>query len=299
MIEDEKFIKSYDGELLYAKEYKVEEPKGVIIVTHDEKEYSLLYENFALEMTKLGYNVFTYDLRAHKNSAKEPFGTYTGDLFNDCVRDLLYLNKYILKKYNTKIVNIGIGLGGVILTRMLEFNHDATINILVGVPFSNLNISNYFYRMWTRFTMVFVKKNSQAKTLNKIINYFLEHKFEDKAYQSTDKKYIEKIKNDKFCGFDLSSNIINSISRGKIQTFAQKNLQKIDKEHKILLCSGQYDVVTNFAKNTQKLAIKFAKNNIENEKVIFKNLRHNLLNESNNAFVEYLENYLLKGENYD
>lgn len=299
MMQDEKFIKSYDGELLYAKEYVTENPKGTIIITHDEKEHSGLYGDFAKDLTNFGYNVFTYDLRAHKNSAKEPFGTYSGNFFNDSVRDLLYLNKYLSKKYNTKIVNIGIGLGGVIITRMLQFNHAETTDILIGTPFSNLNLSNYFYLCWTRLILVFVNKNSQAKTVNKLINNNLTHRFEDKAYQSTNKEYIEKIRNDKFCNFDMSSNMINSIMKGRIQTFSRKNLQKIENCHKILLCSGQYDVVTNFSKSTHKLAIKMAKSNIEIEKIVFKNFRHNLLNESNNTFAQYLKDYLLKGENYD
>lgn len=297
MQEEEKYIKSYDGELIYAKEFTIESPKYTIILTTDIKEHSLLYTSFAKLMQVKGYNVFTYDLRAHKSSAKEPFGTYSKNFFNDCVRDLLYLNKYLSKKYNTKIINMGVGIGSAIITRMLQFNNEHSINILIGMPYNQLNLSNYLYRCLTRLTMVFVNKNSEAKTINKIINYNNEHKFEDGAFESTNKEYIKSIKEDKFCNFNLSANILNSIYKGLTETFHVKNLNKIDKLQKILLCSGEYDVITKFAKSTEKIAIKLAKCGIDNEKIVFKNLRHNLINESSTAFIEYLEKYIGEIEN--
>lgn len=297
MREEEKYIKSYDGELIYAKEYTVQEPKYTIILTTDIKEHSLLYNDFALKFQQNGFNVFTYDLRAHKNSAKEPFGTYSNNFFNDCVRDLIYLNKYLSKKYNTKIINVGVGLGSTIILRMLQFYHEECSNILIGMPYDSLNISNYFYRCFTRLTMVFVNKNSEIKCLNKMIDYFKKNKFEDGAFQSTNKQYIEKIKEDKFCNFNISANMLNSIYKGQIETFNTKNLSKIDKFQKILLCSGEYDIITKFGRSTEKIAIKLAKCGIDTEKIVFKNLRHNLINESSDAFIEYLLNYIGEKEN--
>jgi len=297
MREEEKFIKSYDGELVYAKEYVVDNPKGTIIVTTDLKEHASLYENFAKEFTSKGYNVFTYDLRAHKGTAKEPFGTYTNNFFNDCVRDLLYLNKYLAKKYEVKTINVGVGFGSVVIVRMLQFYSENTINCLVGMPFDSLNIKNYFFRIWTRLTMVFVNKNSEAKLLNKSIEYFNKRKFEDGAYQSTNKDYIEQIKQDKFCNFNLSANILNSIYKGYISSLNTKNLNKIDKNLKFLITSGEYDKITDFSKSTQKFALKLSKTGIKSEKIIFKDLRHNLINESNTAFIEYLEKFIGEHEN--
>lgn len=297
MREEEKFIKSYDGELIYAKEYLVDNPKGTIILTSDLKEHASLYDSFAKTFVEKNFNVFTYDLRAHKGTAKEPFGTYTNNFFNDCVRDLLYLNKYLQKKYEVKTINVGVGFGSIVILRMLQFYNEPTLNCLIGTPFSNVNFKNYFYRVWTRLTMVFVNKNSEAKIINKTLEYSNKRKFEDCAYQSTNKEYIEKIKEDKFCNFNLSANILNSIFKGYIATFNNKNLSKIDKEHKFLITSGEFDKITNFSKNTQKLAIKLAKNGLKSEKIIFKNLRHNLINESNTAFVEYLEKFIGEHEN--
>lgn len=295
MREEEKYIKSYDGELIYAKEYTIDNPKGTIILSSDLKEHSSLYEEFAKVFIDKGYNVFTYDLRAHKNSAKEPFGTYSNNFFNDCVRDLIYLNKYLFKKYNVKTINVGVGFSSVVIMRMLQFYHENTLNVLVGMPYEDFNLLNYFYRCVTRLLMVFFNKNSEAKIINKMIEFNNSRKFEDKAYQSTNKDYIEKIQNDKFCNFNLSANILNSIYKGYINTFNLKNLNKIDKSQKLLICSGEYDKITNFTKSTQKFIRKLNKVSIKYEKIIFKNLRHNLINESNTAFVEYLEKFI--GEN--
>lgn len=292
MREEEKYIKSYDGELIYAKEYSLDNPKATIILTSDIKEHSLLYENFAKNLLQLGYNVFTYDLRAHKNTAKEIFGTYSNNFFNDCVRDLLYLNKYLSKKYNVKVVNIGVGIGSVIITRMLQFNNENCLNVLIGSPFNKTNFGNIIIRGVTRFKMVFFNKNSEAKLVNKYLNYCNEHKFQNGSFQSTNVEYINRIKNDKFCNFNLSANIINSIYKGISETFSAKNLLKINKQQRILLCSGEYDVITKFSKRTNSLSHKLNKVGLKHHKIVFKNLRHNLINESSNVFEEYLIKFI-------
>ena len=297
MLEEQKQIKSYDGFLLYAKEYIADDPKGVIIITTDVKEHSGLYENFSLKLQGLGFNVFTYDLRAHRESSVAPFGTYQGNFFNDCVRDVLYLNKYLSKKYNLPITNIGVGVGGVIVTRAMQFYHEKCKNVIVGSPYEMFNIVNYTAVCLTRLTMVFINKQSEAKCLNKIIYNKYAKKFEDGAYLSTNKVFIDKVKNDKFCNFNLSANILNSVFKGIATTFTNKNLNKIDREQKFMLASGEYDIVTNFGKKTTELAKKFKNLKINSEKIIFKDLRHNLLNESNDTFIEYLEKFIYEGEN--
>ncbi len=297
-MQDEKYIKSFDGELLYAKEYICENPKGEIIISTDIKEYAGLYENFAQFMNENGYNVFTYDLRAHKSSAKDPFGTYSGNFFNDCVRDLVYLNKYLSKKYELPITNIGIGIGSTILTRANQFIDFSTTNFLVGTNFEQFNVKNYVLLCLTRLTLVFINKNSEIKWLNRAINKNNGKKFEENAFESTNKAYIQKIRNDKFCNFNLSANILNSIYKGNIQTFLRKNLQKISTNKKFFITSGEFDVITNFGSKTHKLAHKLKHLKINNEHIIFNNKRHNLLNESDNTFAEYILKILNdKGDN--
>lgn len=287
-MQDEKYIKSFDGELLYAKEYLCENPKGEIIITTSVKEYANLYQSFAEFLCENGYNVFTYDLRAHKSSAKDPFGTYAGNFFNDCVRDLVYLNKYLSKKYELKITNIAVGIGSTILLRALQFIDFPSTNFLVGTNFEQFNIKNLSLLCITRLTLVFFNKNSEIKWLNKAIVKNRGKKFEDDAFESTNKAYIQKIKEDKFCNFNLSANILNSIYKGSIQTFLRKNLQKISNNKKFYLTSGEFDVITNFGTKTHKLANKFKHSNLNCEHIIFNNKRHNLLNESDNTFGEYV-----------
>lgn len=295
-MQDEKYIKSFDGELLYAKEYVCENPKGVVILTTDVKEYAGLYEDFAEFLCEHGYNVFTYDLRAHKSSAKDPFGTYSGNFFNDCVRDLVYLNKYLAKKYEISVSNIGVGTGSTILTRAMQFIDIPSINFLVGTNFENLNIKNYILLCLTRLTLVFINKNSEIKWLNKAIIKNIGKKFENGSFESTNKAYIQKIKEDKFCNFNLSANILNSIYKGNIQTFLKKNLKKISNNKKFCIASGEFDVITKFGQKTHKLATKFKKTKINSEHIIFTDKRHNLLNENDNTFAEYVLKILIENE---
>ncbi len=289
-MQDEKYIKSFDGELLYAKEFVCDNPKGEIIITTDIKEYSGLYEDFAQRLCDQGYNVFTYDLRAHKSSAKDPFGTYSGNFFNDCVRDLVYLNRYLSRKYELPIINIALGTGSVILTRSMQFIDFPSTNFLIGTNFEPLNIKNYTLLCITRLTLVFFNKNSEIKWLNKALVKNQGKKFEDGAFESTNKAYVQKIRNDKFCNFNLSANILNSIYKGNIQTFLRKNLSKISNNKTFYILSGEFDVLTNFGIKTKKLSQKFSHLGLNSHFHIFDNKRHNLINESDDAF----ENYVLE-----
>lgn len=292
---EEKYIKSYDGELLYAREYLSAQPKAVIILTHDLKEHSLLYEDFATKMQK-NFNVFCYDLRAHKNSAKDPFGTYQKDFFKDALRDLVFLNKYLSKKYNLPVVNISVGFGGVILTRTLQFNTDSDLNILIGMPYDKLKLQVLSLRFATKFKMMFFNKGSDAKLTNKYLNYLYSHKFLDKNFQSTKVEYIETIKADKFCNFNVSANILNSCFRGEYQTHLAKNLTKINKDTKFLLISGEFDTVTKFNDSTKRFASALHKLGIKNvDNWVLKDMRHNVLNETNTDVVlDDLTNYILE-----
>lgn len=296
MVEEQKQIKSYDGFLLYAKEFIADDPKGEIIITSDVKEYSGLYDEFAIKMQTLGYNVFTYDIRAHKESSQGPFGTYQGNFFNDAVRDVLYLNKYLAKKYNLPITNIGVGVGGVIVTRAMQFYHEKCNNVIVGSPFELFNIKNFTLTCLTRLTMVFINKQSEAKSLNKLILNKYAKKFEEGAFISTNKNYTQKIKEDKFCNFNLSANILNSIFKGLSVTYHKKNLSKIDHQQRFLITSGEFDAITDFSKKTTQLTGRFKSCKIKCEKIIFKDLRHNLLNECSDTFIEYLEKFIEENE---
>lgn len=292
---EEKYIKSYDGELLYAREYISQTPKAVIILTHDLKEHVNLYEEFATKMQN-NFNVFCYDLRAHRNSAKEPFGTYEKDFFKDCLRDLVFINKYLNKKYNLPIINISMGFGGVILTRALQFTNESSLNILIGMPYDKLKIHSLTLRFTTKFKMMFFNKASEAKLTNKYLNYIYSHKFLDKNFQSTNVDYIEKLKADKFCNFNISANILNSCFRGEYQTHLAKNLSKINKDAKFLLISGEFDTVTKFNDSTKHFMNSLYKLGIKNvDNWVLKDMRHNVLNETNSDIVlEDLTNYILE-----
>lgn len=292
---EEKYIKSYDGELLYAREYICEKPQGVIILTHDLREHSGLYDDFAQKM-QANFNVFCYDLRAHKNSAKDPFGTYEKDFFKDCLRDLIFINKYLNKKYNLPITNIAVGFGGVILTRALQFINDSSLNVIIGMPYDKLKLHVLTLRFTTKFKIMFFSKSSEAKMTNKYLNHLYSHKFLDKNFQSTNVDYIEKIKADKFCNFNLSANILNSCFRGEYQTDLVKNLSKINKDTKFLFISGEFDTVTKFNDSTKQfinLLYKLGIKNVDNW--ILKDMRHNVLNETNtNIVIDDLTNFILE-----
>ena len=95
------------------------EPKGNIILTHGLAEHSETYEDLALKLNKLKWNVFAWDLRGHGRS--EGKRGYVEN-FDDLSSDLELFVKEIDEKHNPDhLPNVFFGhsLGGLITLKTL------------------------------------------------------------------------------------------------------------------------------------------------------------------------------------
>src|SRR5665647_1319130 len=72
-------FKARDGTELAAVHWKaaVEQPRGVVVITHGLKDHTGHYAAFASRLTAAGYEVYAFDLRGHGRSAGPRAVSYT------------------------------------------------------------------------------------------------------------------------------------------------------------------------------------------------------------------------------
>ncbi|MDD4149167.1 MAG: alpha/beta hydrolase, partial [Bacteroidales bacterium] len=103
---------------------------------------------------------------------------------------------------------------------------------------------------------------------------------------SRDQKVVDKYINDPFCGGVFSCSFYKSFFSGLININKLKFAKKINRELPILFLSGKADPVGDFGKGVFK-AVDFYKSvDIKDiEYKLYKDARHEILNETNNAEV--------------
>lgn len=107
-----KYFMLRDGYDVYFKENEVENPKGVIVITHGFAEHYSRYDYVANSFNNAGYAVIRYDLRGHGRN-KEDIGHI--ESFNSFVEDLHEIINWTREKYkDIGVFTLGHSMGGLI-----------------------------------------------------------------------------------------------------------------------------------------------------------------------------------------
>lgn len=126
-----KMVESFDGVNLFCQDWKVSEPKAVMIIVHGLKDYSSRYEEFALELNKSHISVYACDLRGHGKSDGKP--VYVKH-FKDYVTDLVTLVGDVTKETRQKPFIFGHSMGGAIVTSYGLANPGTVRGVILSAP---------------------------------------------------------------------------------------------------------------------------------------------------------------------
>lgn len=135
----ESHINGYDGTELFYQGWFVDDPQGLMIVTHGLGEHSESYNNFAHELNSKGWNVIAWDLRGHGRS--EGQRGYV-DSFNEFEKDLKSLTDHIKAKYSHKnLVLFGHSMGGLItLKYLVAYGSQGFKAVVLSSPALGVNV---------------------------------------------------------------------------------------------------------------------------------------------------------------
>lgn len=283
-------IKSdYDGLILNGiiEETKIK-PVGIVQISHGMAENKERYKDFMKYLSKEGYIVAIHDHRGHgKSVLKNDDLGYFNSNRNILVEELYQVTTYIKKLYpNLKITLFAHSMGSLV-ARMYIQKYDNMIDrlILCGAP-----TYNPFSRIGSLLASILGKikgEKYKSEFLNNLVfkNYNKNYDVPNSWICSNEDIVIEYNKS-KYCGFIFTIDGFKMLFY-MMRTVFKRNLYVVkNKTLKILLIGGMDDPVIDGKRkydNLKQFLNSVGYINV-NEKM-YENMRHEILNESENIKV--------------
>lgn len=272
-----KNIKSSAGTDISLNYYVNDNPKGLVQILHGMQEHKERYDDFAKILCSNGYNVVIHDHLGHGQSVsdKYPLG-HMGSL------DYL-INDIDRVRRSTNFIGPYICFGhsmGSFLARIYTSRVKSDLLIACGTGQTPSIAAKLIKGL-----LFFQKENVALNNIQNLVLLPMKRKFKDPMdWISYNKENQERYLKDELCGvaftkigFNTLMDIVIEVNRKK--TYANNTAEKI------LIISGEDDPVGDFTKG-----LKYAKNRYEIydkkvEMLIYENMSHEILNESNNKQV--------------
>lgn len=285
-MQEHSYISRNDKKVFYHKWETQSVSKGVIQIIHGMAEHSKRYDDFARFLNNEGFIVYADDHVGHgltcKNSGKYGF-LYSENGWMKMVDDVKFLNEMIHSEYPTLPVYIlGHSMGSFIArSLMIKYPSISDKWIISGTGyFSQAELIGG--QILTKLSLIFKHQEKQATFIDKISFGANNKRFKSEgefAWLSRDRMIVDKYIADPYCGGVFTLGFFRDLFSGIRFIQQSQNIDTIPKETSILLISGNDDPVGNFGKSIQKLKNIWEDKNINVDMKLFKDMRHEILNE--------------------
>ena len=280
-------IKSFDGFELYYYLVESSSPKYVVQIAHGMQESSKTYFEWAEFLAKNGCTVFMFDERCHGKTAGsvESLGKPKTDMFAETVKDHLFVSKFLKEKYNLPLVFFGHSYGSFIGQDYLQKNEVADKVILSGSCYmkSPEVVAGKFVAGIQRLFVGGLKnaKLIESISLKKYPKYF----HDNGSWITTDEEKTKEFYADPFNGTVFSINFYYYMFKHQLKLYNKKKLKEVSKNVPVLLVSGDKDPVGKFGKGVKKLFNIYKKAGINAELLLYENMRHGVVQETDRKKV--------------
>ena len=278
-------ITAYDGKQISVVEWAdVQNPIGIIQISHGMAEHAMRYDYFAKKMNEKGLIVVADDHRAHGYTDRETLGYSKGDIWEGTLQDIKSVCEYAKNKYSQQyerplgVVLFGHSYGSFLTQAFIRRYPILLSGAIIGG-------SNYFAgavlplgRLLARIRMTFVGPSKPNYLLKKMSFDVYNKNFERGTFISSIESECEKYKEDDMCGFICSSNFYYCFFKG-----AQKLYKKQGESLKgfnVLLVAGDKDPVGNMGKGIEKLNEWYKQQGASVNCIIYNGVRHEYLNDT-------------------
>lgn len=303
-------LKTNDNENIYCYRWYNPENKNpdvIIQIAHGMAEHALRYQKFAEFLVQNNLEVWANDHRGHGKTAGTPekCGYFSDkDGWNKVVEDLKIVTDKIKETYKgTKIVLFGHSMGSFLAQTYIQKYPDSVKYVILSGTAGDpgiLGSVGIFITEIFKLLGFSKKKNYLMDKLSfgKYNNSFKPNKTQF-DWLSRDENEVKKYIDDPYCGFVCTTLFFNDLLKGIKSNFNIKNLNKINKNIKIYLFSGEKDPVGENTKSVKKLIKIYENLGIKNiEYKFYKDGRHEMLNEINREEVykdvyEWIKNNVL------
>lgn len=279
---------------LKGHKWEIDNPKVIIVIFTGMAEHSGRYNHFASYLNSNGFSVFCLD---HDGQGEN--GELGNPSYDFWLKEVDFMHEFIisLKEKGLPIYLFSHSMGSFLAQNYIEhYSNSIEKVVLCGTGYcgAKVKIGKVFA------SMLVTKRNLNKKAT--IVHNLSVGAYEKKvkkgesvnSWISFNEENVKKYDEDELCGVRCTNKFYISFIRGMAKTNKRKNLKTISKKLPILITGGESDAVSNNSKDLMKLYKRYSKFGLNVNLKIYKNMKHEILNEKNNMEVyEDLLNFFI------
>ena len=271
-------------------EWKINNPKGHIIIMEGMEEHARRYNDFALFLNKNGYSVHALDVFGQGDNAEkeEQLGIWPVDAFIKQVKAVDQLVS-LLKEEGKPVYLFSHSMGSFMCQRYLQVcaGHVDKV-VLCGSGSKNpaLGMGHFLAKITTSKK----SRDKKSKFIYKLMFGGFNKKIKKPAtpfeWLSFNHENVERYIADPKCGYGSSKGFCLEFIRGMKPLHKAKSLKLLNPDTKIFIISGSDDPVTKYGKSVgilKKMYEKYGVKSVEGK--VYPEMRHEILNETNRQLV--------------
>jgi len=290
-------FKSHDGKELTTYKWDCDDPKAIIHIVHGMSEHADRYDNFATELVKHNYTVYSSDLRGHGKTAGdlENVGQFAMEGgWNKVVKDIISLSYHFKKEHSTiPLIILGHSMGSFLARNVSYENKEVADGYIFSATAGHPGLIGIAGKSVANINMKLGGKKKRSKLMTKLAFGDFNKKYDnprtEKDWLSRDEKIVDKYIADPYCMQIFTSQFYTDLLHGILDINDFSNMLQMNMETPILLFAGDMDPVGNYGKGPLEVHDKLKRAGAKNvELTMFPEGRHEMLNETNKEEVYQL-----------
>ncbi len=283
-------------------EYVPAHAKKILVIVHGISEYYERYMGFIEHLNQMGIGVIAYDLKGHgyrflPNLPRGYFPEKEGMGYH--VKELGRILNQVRSEYQQDLYVFGHSMGAFIVRTYL-LSEDS--KMLKGAVISGTGDPNILQIKTGKLVAGLISKRNEGKNISKLLNDLLFLGYNDSypekrtrvEWLSRDIDIQYRYISDEKCNFMYPSKFIYDLLCG-INNLKKYEVYNEYPEIPYLIFSGGSDPVGDYGKGVKRVVEKVKSCSEHVEHIIYKDGRHEMLNELNKAEVyQDVTDFLLK-----
>lgn len=264
-------------------EWKIDNPKKVVIISHGMAEHAKRYDYFAKKLNEASIVVYAIDQIGHGNAIKDNKGHWEKGDFDRCADHLYELVQKANKEYpNVPVILFGHSMGSFITQLFIKKYGKSLEKVII----SGSAKTGALHKMGKIMANLFVLGNQKKE--NRFMNNMSFGSY-NKAFKSNrtnfewlsrDNVQVDKYVADPLCGYCCTTGFFREFMRGLAKL--NKGVKNVPLDLPILIMSGAQDPVGANGKSVKKLYEMYRNLGIKDVTMnLYENGRHEMLNEIN------------------
>lgn len=271
----------------------LDKPKAVLQIVHGMTEHIQRYKELAHRLTACGVTVAGYDLKGHgKNLPNSKCATFGENGWEESLKNIHVFSEFLSNRYpDIPHYIMGFSVGSFLIREYLnKFDHEFKGAIIAGTGYQPAKVLSVMkaivktqisYAGFDRTTALVKKLSFGVYNSN-----FKPNKTEFDWLCSDENKLREYIL-DPLCADSISAGLFYQLLESMEYTGGEDSYTNWNKKMPILLLSGDKDVVGNYGKGIEKVAMEMKKAGINDISMyLLPGARHDIFHEKANGCME-------------